>query len=135
MSLDDQYIKQTTEYAGFFRRFVAFMIDQLIILIPLFLFGLDMDDYVESLGFLVIMWLYYALMESSERRGTIGKMVMSIVVTDMDGYQLNFTKASIRFFGKILSSLFLFLGYIIAVFHPRRQALHDIISNSLVLKV
>jgi uncharacterized RDD family membrane protein YckC len=145
-------------YAGFWKRFAAHLIDQLlmgvvgfIVFIPaLIMLGIgsqNLDDsdfsaglfvafvgaYIMFAVFLVIVqWLYYALMES--RKGaTLGKMALGIVVTDMAGQPISFGRASGRYFSKFLSSLTLMIGYIIAGFTQQKQALHDIIAGTLVI--
>lgn len=79
-------------------------------------------------------WLYFALQESSPRMATIGKRAMGIVVTDMEGNRISFAKASLRFFGKWISGAIMYIGYIMAAFTERKQALHDMIANSLVME-
>jgi Tfp pilus assembly major pilin PilA/uncharacterized membrane protein YeaQ/YmgE (transglycosylase-associated protein family) len=84
------------------------------------------------LGF-VIGWLYFALMESSAGQGTIGKRVVGIVVTDLNGDRIGFGRATGRYFGKILSSIILLIGYLMAAFTQRKQGLHDMLASTLVL--
>ena len=79
-------------------------------------------------------WLYYALQESSIHQATLGKRAMRLYVTMENGERVNFTQASIRFFSKILSGLILMVGYLMAAFTEKKQALHDIIAKTLVLK-
>ncbi|MGB2627405.1 MAG: RDD family protein [Candidatus Acidiferrum sp.] len=84
---------------------------------------------------LLINWLYHAYFESSTWQATPGKKVMSIYVTDLNGKQLTFLHATGRFFSKIVTGLIpLFLGFIMAAFTERRQALHDMIAGTLVLR-
>jgi uncharacterized RDD family membrane protein YckC len=89
-------------------------------------------------AFLLIValyWLYFAGMESSERQATFGKAVMSLQVTDLDGHRLSFKHATGRFFAKIVSGLIPFaIGYIMAGFTAKKQALHDMIAGTLVLR-
>ena len=59
---------------------------------------------------------------------------MEIYVTDLDGKRITFAKATGRYFAKILSGLFLLVGYIMAAFTDRKQALHDKLAGTLVLK-
>jgi uncharacterized RDD family membrane protein YckC len=73
-------------------------------------------------------------MESSVKQGTVGKMILGIKVTTINGGRISFARATGRFFAKILSSLFLFIGYIMAAFTQRKQALHDIIAETLVIE-
>lgn len=140
-------------YAGFWKRFAAYFIDEVILSfvgimmmvvvagivgIPMGLSGVDEDViapliavYFGIIHFL-LNWLYYTILESSGRQATLGKMAMGIVVTDMDGGRISFARANGRFWSKILSGLFFSIGYIIAGFTERKQALHDLIAATLV---
>ena len=152
------------EYAGFWVRFLAFLIDSavmgigfVLILIPLiFLTGLggiideihpneDMNDvgifmlfgllFLAATVSLLWTWLYHALMESSEWQATVGKRLLGLVVTDMAGRRLSFGRATGRHFAKIVTNMVpAFIGYIMAGFTERKQALHDMISGCLVLR-
>ncbi len=82
---------------------------------------------------ILIEWLYYALMESSEKQATLGKIIVGIKVTDLEGKKISFSKASGRYFGKFLSRLTLCIGYVMAGFTQKKQALHDILSSCLVI--
>lgn len=156
--------EKITTYAGFWWRFIASIIDGFILgfassffVIPFILvFGIsaatfeNMDmDSEEALMFLVpfigaililtiilyvIQWLYFALMESSSRQATLGKMLFGIKVTDLEGNRITFTKATGRYFGKIISGMIMNIGYIMAGFTERKQALHDMLANCLVIK-
>jgi uncharacterized RDD family membrane protein YckC len=84
---------------------------------------------------LVLTWLYHAYFESSDWQATPGKRVMSIYVTDMNGQRLSFLHATGRFFAKIITGLIpLGIGYIMAGFTERKQALHDMIAGTLVVR-
>jgi len=83
----------------------------------------------------VITWLYYAVMESSANQGTLGKIVMGLIVADMQGRRISFGRASGRFFSRLITGLIPFaIGYIMAGFTEKKQALHDMIASCLVLK-
>jgi uncharacterized RDD family membrane protein YckC len=85
--------------------------------------------------FLALQWLYFAGMESSERQATFGKAAMSLRVTDLEGRRLSFGRATGRFFAKIVSGLVpLAIGYIMAGFTEKKQAIHDMIAGTLVLR-
>jgi uncharacterized RDD family membrane protein YckC len=91
--------------------------------------------FLGMLGFLILQWLYFAGMESSARQATFGKSVMSVRVTNSEGRRISFGHASGRFFAKIVSGMIpLGLGYIMAGFTEKKQALHDMIAGTLVLK-
>jgi uncharacterized RDD family membrane protein YckC len=80
-------------------------------------------------------WLYFALLESSEWQGTAGKKALGLIVTDMAGQRISFMRATGRHFGKIVTSFIpLGIGYAMAGFTQKRQALHDMIASTLVLR-
>jgi uncharacterized RDD family membrane protein YckC len=87
-----------------------------------------------ALSALLITWFYYALMHSSARQATVGKMALSLKVTDVNGDRLTFARASLRYFSKILSGMFMMIGYIMAGFTAKKQALHDMIANTYVVR-
>jgi uncharacterized RDD family membrane protein YckC len=78
--------------------------------------------------------LYFAIMESSKAQGSVGKMALGIKVTDMEGNRVTFGKAFLRSIGKLISSMIMYIGYIMAAFTEKKQALHDIIATTLVVK-
>ncbi|MBW7997922.1 MAG: hypothetical protein FVQ81_15400 [Candidatus Glassbacteria bacterium] len=82
----------------------------------------------------VLYWLYFAVFESSPRQATPGKMMLGIFVTDIHGRRISFPRALARTLAKILSKLILWLGYVLALFTPRSQTLHDLIAGTLVLE-
>jgi uncharacterized RDD family membrane protein YckC len=138
-----------TTYAGFWRRFWAFVIDAIILkvavgtaLIAAFqLMGLSWDfgsaqmpDGKIGIPAIVVWWLYFALLESSSRQATLGKMALSIKVTDLAGQRISFGRATGRTFGKWISGIILMIGYIMVAFTARKQALHDIMAGCLVIK-
>ena len=89
---------------------------------------------VMNLAFMAIYWLYFTIMECSSTQGTVGKMVLGIVVTDVDGDPISFGRANGRFFGKFISSLILGIGYIMVAFTEHKQGLHDMMAGCLVLR-
>ena len=147
--------KPQFSYAGFWLRVVAFVIDNIVLyLVAALTFfgplmqhaGLSMNDpwafyknpSRQVLGveliMLMVQWLYWALLESSPWQATIGKRLLGLYVTDLEGKRLSFARSSGRFFGKIISELTLGIGYLMAGFTPKKQALHDMIAQCLVWK-
>jgi uncharacterized RDD family membrane protein YckC len=107
--------------------------------------GDEMDPAAAALFFTVVFglagiailisWLYHAYLESGEKQATWGKSVMGLYVTDVAGQRISFARASGRFFAKIVTGMIpLLIGWIMAAFTERRQALHDMIASSVVLK-
>ncbi|MCB1060573.1 MAG: RDD family protein [Calditrichaeota bacterium] len=125
------------QYAGFWRRVLAVIIDGLIISIvsvPL-TWKFKFDGFTLSYGFgMIIQWLYFSLFESSFRQATIGKMAIGIVVTDESYRRISFARASGRYFGKYLSAIILGIGFLMAAFTEKKQALHDILADTLVVQ-
>src|SRR5271166_3886543 len=129
-------------YAGFWLRFWAYLIDNLILGIvpfliaiiaaPLFFAGagnlafLGLWIFILPL-FVVGGWLYYAVMESSLHQATFGKKALGLKVTGMYGERISFGTATIRYFGKILSHAVMNIGFIMDAFTEKKQALHDIL--------
>lgn len=149
----------TVKYAGFWLRFVAFIIDAIVlgfigfaITIP-FMASIPLGTFMHggpprpedwaplvgmfgrlALARFVINWLYYALLESSAWQATLGKKALGLEVTDLQGRRISFGRASGRFFAKILSTIILFIGFFMIGFTSRKQGLHDIIAGTLVLR-
>jgi uncharacterized RDD family membrane protein YckC len=77
-------------------------------------------------------WNYFALQESSTRKGTVGKQAMNLIVTDLDGNKISFKQATKRFLVKFLAAIPFFAGFLLIFFTEKRQALHDIIAKTVV---
>jgi len=131
-------------YAGFWKRLVAMILDNLILiavfLFLIFVFNGFMDfkdsDTLEgwvSLVSIPLFWLYFAFMESSVKQATFGKMALGIKVVDLQGNRISFWRASGRYFAKIVSYVILLIGYLMAAFTQRKQALHDMMAGCLVV--
>lgn len=127
------YIGASVGYAGFWKRFVAYLIDAIVLGIIGALLTIGMDEDSAGLVTGLLGWFYFAGMESSTRQATIGKSIMGIYVTDVDGRRISFLRATGRYFAKFLSALILFIGFIMVAFTARKQALHDMIAGTLVL--
>ena len=80
-------------------------------------------------------WLYCAFAESSPRRATLGKRVMGLQVVTADGGRVSFGQATVRHFMKFLSLFTAGVGFMMAGWTKRHQALHDIPSDCLVIRV
>lgn len=146
--------------AGFLRRWAALFLDNLILtagfygLLVIAFLGLgasvgfdalarmDSNDPPAwfwaayggaSLLYFVGAGLYYSLMESSVHQATVGKMALGIKVTDLDGRRLPWPRALARWAAAALSYLTLYIGFLMAAFTERRQALHDLAAGTRVV--
>jgi uncharacterized RDD family membrane protein YckC len=98
-------------------------------------FATIMSILVAALILIAGVWIYYAWMESSSHQGTIGKLSLGLIVTDLQGRRISFARATGRYFSKIITSLIpLYIGFIMAGFTEKKQALHDMIASTLVLR-
>jgi uncharacterized RDD family membrane protein YckC len=139
--------KAPTNYAGFWLRGAALLIDGVVLMVLGGSFGFvagfgmglagygDDEKLLQAVGFglgLIIQWAYYVFMESSYKMATVGKSLLGLIVTDMDGRKIGFGRANGRFFGKYLSAFTFGIGLIMAGFTQKKQTLHDMITSTLV---
>lgn len=122
------------EYAGFWKRFVAYLIDVVLLAIVGVIINFIFNENIAGFLTFLVGWGYFAGMESSARQATIGKSALGLAVTDGDGNRISFLRATGRYFAKYLSALILLIGFIMAAFTARKQALHDMIASTLVLQ-
>ncbi len=152
------------KYAGFWLRLAAYIIDYIVLQLVVGIMSLPfmvgmitgiiaaskeasegpeiiaIVGVIMSFVFVIVIisliagWLYYALLESSKYQGTLGKVAVGIKVTDTVGNKITFARATGRYFGKIISSMTIYIGFIMAGFTVKKQALHDIMSDCLVIK-
>jgi uncharacterized RDD family membrane protein YckC len=95
--------------------------------------GINLVSLLVRLAFSVLVkWIYEAALESSPRQATVGKMALGLRVTDLEGRRISFARASGRHFAKYISGMIFLIGYIMAGFTERKQALHDMIAGTLV---
>jgi len=137
------------QYAGFCRRLAAYLIDQFIMQIPYILtipvilvVGIFMPEswvktalmYAFMIVYLVAYLLYGPLMESSRHQATVGKQALGIMVTDVDGKRISFARAVGRNLGKLVSAIIYYVGFFMIAFTKKKQGLHDMIANCVVVK-
>jgi uncharacterized RDD family membrane protein YckC len=119
-------------YAGFWKRVAALLIDTIVVsaasgILTAVTFGMAW------FSIFLLPWIYEAIMLSSEKQATVGKMVLGLVVTDLNGGRISFGRATGRHFAKWLSALTLGIGFLMVAFTERKQALHDMIADTLVM--
>jgi uncharacterized RDD family membrane protein YckC len=163
-TLPPSAMPSASPYAGFWLRLVAYLIDSVILAVGVGVFivlgalfvgfgffrnlGERIDgggNVLAPIGILLLLpiifagiaatWLYYAWFESSTHQAALGKMALGLIVTDLEGRRITFGRATGRFFAKMITGLIpFFIGYIMAGFTQKKQALHDMIAGCLVLR-
>ena len=147
------YQAREFQYASFWVRAIAFSMDLCIlgittVALSIVLGLMQRENYDAGLSeasgamfaLLVLFvhpfmtWLYFAVMQCSRRQATLGKQALGIKVTTLQGNRISFGKATVRFMCKLLSTLFVFIGYLIALVSKQNQSLHDKMAETLVIK-
>ena len=155
--LAEEVVSGPPVYAGFWNRAAAAIVDGIVTVVasllltgPLLAYviltgmgdvgdpdGDTMLSVIQGVNQLVSLmggWLYFALMESSRFQATLGKLAVQIKVTDLEGNRISFGRATGRHFGKLISALMFFVGYLMAAFTSRKQALHDMMAGCVVVR-
>lgn len=131
---------QGRNYAGFWIRFVAYIVDAVVVwviqILAVFLVFSQgtQNEWTAPILLVCIGIGYFSGMESSSRQATLGKMLFKLKVGDASGNVISFGNAVGRYLAKILSALILFIGFILAAFDPKKQALHDKIADTYVFE-
>ena len=149
------YLPTGDNLATFWWRLLAFIIDYFIlsflvgiILIQLPLFGLNIkiqsindmlklsENENRALELIVCLTLiiYNSICEASAMRGSVGKRIFKLVVVDIDGQGISYLNALLRSIGKVASLFFYGLGFVSILFTEHRQAFHDYIAKTYVVK-
>lgn len=118
-----------TNYAGFWRRFIATLIDGLILIIPAMVLNL----IIPFVGSIVLVLLYKPVFESSPLQGTPGKAMMGMMIFPVNGGRVTFKQALIRYAMSIISGMIMCIGYLMNLFTAKRQTLHDMVSETIVV--
>ncbi|HLP32062.1 MAG TPA: RDD family protein [Bacteroidia bacterium] len=155
--LDSPETSSSKNYAGFWIRFVAYLIDGLILYIfqsALMFLGIGsmfmnpeafQDNPEAAMEMMGKMWgiigisvfvgiVYFAGLESSAKQGTWGKQAMKLKVVDTNGNRLSFMHALGRYLSKIISAMILCIGFLMVAWDSKKQGLHDRIAGTLVLR-
>jgi uncharacterized RDD family membrane protein YckC len=120
------------QYAGFWIRVGAYLIDALILIIPNVIFTFVLPQVISSVASIAVGIAYFGYLESSEKQATFGKQAVGIKVGGINGEQISMGNAIGRYFAKILSGLILLIGFIMVAFDSKNQGLHDKLANTYV---
>jgi uncharacterized RDD family membrane protein YckC len=133
------------EYASLLKRFGAFIIDYLIVAVCFWLvlivfhlmYGMPLlvrqDSNLETLLALCLAVVYVAVMEPSARQATVGKQVLGIKITNANGRPITPIASIVRLILVPVSGALLGLGYLTYFFTKKKQFLHDMITNTVVI--
>ena len=120
-------------YAGFWQRFMAGIIDLIIlIVIEVILIFIPIIGWILSF---FVTWLYFAIQHSSTKQATFGMRALDIKITNEKRGKIGFWRASGNFYLTVFSSLILLIGFFMIAFTSRKQGLHNLISRTLCIKV
>lgn len=134
-------------FAGFWIRFLAIMIDSFIYL---FIYGISFTalfflfeainipfEFSIIAGTIytaaITIW-YYILLPASEKQGTWGKQICNIYIGDQNGNRITKGRSTLRFICLYISSLSFYIGFIMAAFTDKKQGLHDMMASTYVYK-
>lgn len=120
----------STNYAGFWIRLVASLIDGFIIMAFQIVLGMVKMDFIGTIVGIVYVigfWVYW-------NGQTPGKKVMKIKIIREDGKKFDIMTGVLRYVGYIISSIALFLGYFWVIWDPKKQGWHDKIAGTVVVK-
>lgn len=148
-------------YAGFWIRFVAILIDGIILFVVGLIVGLPLrmllgvgavsvarsQDPSAALAALpamlgmmgvsvfinLVVGVAYDVYFVSQKGGTLGKLALGLQIIRLDGSRLSMGQAFGRYFAKFLSAIILYIGFIMAGLDSEKRALHDRICNTLVI--
>lgn len=120
------------EYAGFWVRFAAVLIDGFVLFIPNIIIQTIFGKSIGGFLAYVLMWTY-AIYMLNTKQATLGKMAVGLKVTTADGSKPTIGKLALReILGKILNAFTLGIGYIMVAFTKKKQGLHDMIADTVV---
>ncbi len=161
--LDGTASEEAKDYAGFWVRFCARLIDGLflsVFTVPLTLIneGLSIrlirgasargstrfEDFPQLGTYLTLQATFvllafalaiaYEIFFVGRFAGTPGKLLLGVRVVRSDFSRVSYWRAAVRVLGRMLSDMTLYIGYLMVLFDPQRRALHDYIADTRVIK-
>ena len=116
------------DYVGFFRRFFAYIIDFMIVLLITGFLNFD-----SIFTYFIFYTFYNTLLHASPLQGTIGKLLVGAIVTDVYGEKLNLGRSFLRALSIYISAFILGIGFIMVALNHENKALHDHMAGSMVI--
>jgi uncharacterized RDD family membrane protein YckC len=122
--------------SGFWRRFAAYLLDQIILAIPVVIVVLIVDQTVGNVVSFALTLAYFTYFEGGPTGQTLGKQALGIRVIDFKvGGPIGYGRGLLRTIARLLSGLVLFLGYLWMLWDPEKQTWHDKIAGTVVVPV
>lgn len=119
-------------YAGFWRRLGAIMIDGFFVALVSVLFNVV---GLHSVGLDILLALLYTpFFEASVLQATPAKALLDMRVVNLNGERITFKKALIRYLMRIVSGVLLCFGFLMMLFSDKKQTLHDLVAETLVVR-
>ena len=125
------------QYAGFGARFVGLLIDGVILGVIGWVINTVFQNSMPALGSvlgLVVNVGYFVYFFTSTGQ-TPGAKVMGIKVIDGNGGLLSVGSAVVRVIGSWVSTIILFIGYLMMLWDGKKQTLHDKMAGSYVVRM
>ena len=144
-SIEDYMILSKNFYAGFWTRFIAYVLDMIVVyslasLLNTVSFGVLNRQFdfpilgEKSLSYVIVMFTYFISMTYFFSQ-TLGKMIMKIKVETNRGDKLSFADVVYReLVGRLLTIFLAYLPYLAVAFANKKKGLHDFIADTVVVK-
>ncbi len=142
--------EEMNEKAGFFIRFIAYMIDSVLLTIAIGIIGAIalagslafVNNQTVALAISLLSWVImliiyfgYFIYFYGTSGQTLGKKMLNIKVVSTDGTPLTYKKGLLRVIGYIIASIPIYIGFIWMLFDENKQNWEDKIANTYVVKV
>jgi uncharacterized RDD family membrane protein YckC len=122
------------EYAGFWMRFLAVIIDGIVLGVVQGILSLMIDDQSSLIGINFLISFAYTVGFTAAEGATPGKMAVGCKIVAEDGSDLSIGRAIGRFFANILNAFTLGFGYLLIAFTPEKRGIHDYVAGTVVVK-
>jgi len=136
LSSEEFLTRKSYIYASLWHRFLAGFVDQSIGFCAGFIIGLIFIEQLILTNIIAIIftWLYYSLQHCSDYQATVGMRVLKLKIIDTNSEKITFLRATCRYFTSIISALILGIGFFMIAWTKKKQGLHDLICDTLVVK-
>ena len=131
-------------YAGFWHRFLAGIIDLVILYVGIFVVSYVLSSFSSDLAMIIFMGanafgfiislFYFVLFQSSSKQATPGMMILKIKIYDERLQRVGFWRLTLRYFTTFYSSVFLMIGFFMIGWTKRKQGFHDLVARTIHLK-